>query len=87
MNGYLNLGYLEDLGILLDYCPQLSLSCQMIRRLLDYRLYRIYEGVFVYDVRLWWLKMSVLSTFTIISTQVAPQLHQGSSGKAAQTIS
>lgn len=30
--------------------------------------------------------MSTLSTFSVISTQVAPRLHQGSSGKAAHTM-
>jgi hypothetical protein len=59
---------------------------QLIRSPLDFRLYRIYEGVFIYDYHLWGLNMSILSTFSIISTQVAPRLHQGSSGKAAHII-
>jgi hypothetical protein len=59
---------------------------QLIRSPLDLRLYRIYEGVFVYNTHLWRLKASILSTFSIISTQVAPRLHQLSSGKAIHTI-
>jgi hypothetical protein len=53
---------------------------------LDFRLNRIYKGDFVYDNDLWVLKSSILSTFSIISIQVAPRLHQGSSGKAAHII-
>ncbi len=39
-------------------------------------LYRIYEGVFAYDYPLWRLKMSILSTFSKVSTQIAQRLHQ-----------
>ena len=57
---------------------------QQIWSPLDFRLYRINDGVLVYNTHLWRLKSSILSTISIISTQVAPRLHQGLAGKATR---